>query len=676
MSTEIPTDENGTPVYVPESQLKKKRGSSIVKSISSKVNRLSISSNHSDNTRKEHDESADSRDSKAGRDSVSSTVEEGDGVDGDSTASRRKRSSFLHKVSSTYKAQAEKKAVKAKAKQEMRLAAQMDAQSANNDGLGKDYVEEEHFVNPLFDPKYLEDGLDVTESEAPSDRGHKNSNVGGAHANGSQGGALHSQSSAGGGGEISDGVEVVDTIIHARWVIPGVPEGEVLENYSVAIHEGSIYGICPQDEARSLYKSDQTYFLGEHAIIPGLINGHSHAGTSLFRGLTSDERISEWVEANTSTLENEFVNDEFVRDATLLAAAEMINSGITCFNDSYHHTQVTAETALQTGLRLGAGLTMNQIGEIANSIPQFKSQMHKFETVHPIMAPMSINSLTEGQLEGISALTHDLRIPFHVSLHETVSEVEESVKKYQLRPIERLRRVGLVNSYLIATHMTQLTDQEVELLSQSGASVVHCPKSNMKMAAGFCPVHRLQRKGINVALGSDGLIANDRCDILAEMQTASLLGKIVGSNKSTMSAGACLSMATINAAKAMHIDHIVGSLETGKKADLIAVDLFNSDLLPIYSPLVTLVYSARSEHVSYSWVNGKCVMKNRKLQTIDQTTVEFRARNWGEKVHAFVSRSLPPSPASAQAAAIAGANIQADGKGGGWWPTQPKLWPN
>ncbi|HVL01826.1 MAG TPA: amidohydrolase family protein, partial [Dongiaceae bacterium] len=248
--------------------------------------------------------------------------------------------------------------------------------------------------------------------------------------------------------------------------------------------------------------------------------------------------------------------------------------------------------------------------------------------------PHAPYTVSDGPLQKVLALSAETNIPIQMHIHETAFEVEDAAQKSGKRPLQRLHELGLLSPHLQAVHMTQLTDHEITLLAQTGTHVIHCPESNLKLASGFCPVAKLLEAGVNVALGTDGAASNNDLDMFGEMRTAALLAKGVAQNPSALPAHQALAMATINGARALGIDHITGSLETGKAADLIAVKLDDVTCQPFYHLESQLVYSTPSSQVTDSWVAGKRLMKNRELTTIDLPAVLQRTAEWKQKIAA------------------------------------------
>ncbi len=434
----------------------------------------------------------------------------------------------------------------------------------------------------------------------------------------------------------------VDTLIHAAWIIPVNDQNSCLENYSLAITADCITDILPSDIARSKYQADTTHDLTDHCLIPGLINTHSHVAMSLFRGLADDLPLMEWLNDHIWPAEAAWVSPEFVRDGTRLAVSEMLRGGTTTFNDMYFFPDETARVATEAHIRACVGMILIDFPTIwAADADEY---IHKGLTIHdeyrnhPLIstafAPHAPYTVSNKPLQRIQTLAEELDVPIHMHIHETAHEVDESVQQYQLRPLQRLESLGLITPRLLAVHMTQLSDSEINRLAQEGVNVVHCPESNLKLASGFCPVAKLLDAGVNVCLGTDGAASNNDLDMFGEMRTAALLAKAVANDASALPAASALRMATINGAKALGIDDQTGSLEVGKAADLVAVNLGGLDSQPIYNPLSQLIYATGRDKVSDVWVAGKQVVKNATLTTMNDALIHQKAVAWGKKIQA------------------------------------------
>lgn len=437
-------------------------------------------------------------------------------------------------------------------------------------------------------------------------------------------------------------MQTVDTLLHTRWIIPVEPDDRVLIDHSLAIHEGRIAAILPTADARKQYRADTELQLDKHVLIPGLINAHTHAAMSLLRGLADDLPLMDWLQKHIWPAEGRWVSEEFVHDGSLLAIAEMLRSGTTCFNDMYFYPEVTARVAATAGIRATLGMILIDFPTAYASGPdEYLSKglaLHDAYRSHPLIrtafAPHAPYSVSDAPLDRVRVLADELDVPIHMHIHETAHEVEQSIEQNGKRPLARLQELGVVSPTLLAVHMTQLTDTEIELCAASSVSVLHCPESNLKLASGFCPVQRLLNAGINVALGTDGAASNNDLDMFGEMRSAALLAKAVYGDAGAVPAYQALRMATLNGAQALGIADQTGSLIAGKWADLCAVRLDDIESTPLYHPLSQLVYASGRYQVSDVWVAGEHLLKERVLTTLDEADILERARRWQTRISA------------------------------------------
>jgi 5-methylthioadenosine/S-adenosylhomocysteine deaminase len=434
--------------------------------------------------------------------------------------------------------------------------------------------------------------------------------------------------------------EKVDLLLHARWIIPVVPENQVLEFHSLAINDGRIVGLIPTQEAASAFQAETERELPEHALIPGLINAHTHASMSLLRGLADDLPLMTWLNEHIWPAEGRWISEEFIQDGSQLAIAEMLLGGTTCFNDMYFFPDVTGRVADSAGIRAVVGLIAIDFpsvwasdgDEYLHKGLQVHDQFRNHPLIHTAFAPHAPYSVADPVLERIQVLADELEIPVHIHLHETQDEITQSLQHHDSRPIARLQKLGLLSPSLMAIHMTHLQEEEIEAFAASSGHVVHCPESNLKLASGFCPVHRLMQAGINVALGTDGAASNNDLDMFSEMHTAALLGKGVAGDASALPAASALSMATINGARALGLEQETGSLEVGKSADLVAVALDRVQSQPLYHPISQLVYACGRNQVRHVWVGGRQLVNDGKLTTLDSDRLLKRAAYWQQRI--------------------------------------------
>ena len=408
------------------------------------------------------------------------------------------------------------------------------------------------------------------------------------------------------------------SLLSPRWIVPVEPAGAVLQDHCVALCDGLIEAVLPRAAAEARFSSYEKVALHEHALIPGLVNAHTHAAMALMRGLADDLPLMRWLEERIWPTESKHVSPQFVKDGTLLACAEMLRGGVTCFNDMYFFPEAALEAALEAGMRVSLGMIVldfpSAYGADADDYLDKGLALRDRWREHPLVtfclaphAPYTVSDATFGKIAKLAA---EVDVPVHIHLHETEDEIRRSLAEHGVRPLERLRRLGLLGPGLIAVHAVHMNDAEIALLAQYGASVAHCPSSNLKLASGFAPVAKMAAAGINLALGSDGAASNNRLDVFGEMRLAALLAKAVAGDAEAIPAHAALRAATLGGAVALGLEARIGSLVAGKAADLAAVRVAGPELSPCYDPLSHLVYAAGREHVSDVWVAGRRLLRD------------------------------------------------------------------
>jgi 5-methylthioadenosine/S-adenosylhomocysteine deaminase len=431
-----------------------------------------------------------------------------------------------------------------------------------------------------------------------------------------------------------------DHIIHAKWIVTCEPNNQTLENHALVLEKGLIKDILPSKQATETYHAADVQHYSSHALTPGLINGHTHIAMNLFRGLADDLALMDWLNNHIWPAERKWMSADLVRDGSLLAMAEMIRGGTTCFNDMYFYPDVTSEVVDAAGMRAFIGMTILEFptGWATNAEEHFEKGLAFFQEyknharIKPTLAPSGIYAVSDQSLLRVKEIaeTYDLKINMHIQ--ESIDEVNESLQKTQQRPIKRLQQMGLISPRLIAIHMCNLNDEDLEIVQAGKPSVVHCPESNMKLSNAVCPVERLRQLNINVALGTDGAASNNDLDMISDMRTAALIAKSANQNATALPAQEALKLATINGAKALGIDAMTGSLKIGKAADFIAINLDEIETLPLYHPVSQIVYATSRNQVTDTWVAGKQLMKNRELLTLDEKEIKDKARYWAEKI--------------------------------------------
>ncbi len=436
-----------------------------------------------------------------------------------------------------------------------------------------------------------------------------------------------------------------DLAIFARWIIPVYPTQTVLQDHAIFVINGRISHLLPADQARELLApeaADSTIELSQHALIPGLINAHGHAAMSLLRGIGDDMPLKAWLEERIWPLEGSLADKDFVNAGARLAAAEMIFSGTTCFSDNYFFPEETAKVVLESKLRVQLACPVldfpTQWAQNADEYIEKTTALHDEyrhdDRIHVAFGPHSPYSVADAALQRIASLAEELDLVIHMHVHETQAEVDAAEAQDGIRPIARLHKLGLLSPRFFCTHMTALTEEEMSLIGESGTHVAHCPESNLKLASGFCEVEKLRNKGVNIALGTDGCASNNDLDMFSEMRTAAQLAKAVAKDATALPAHAALEMATLNGARALGLDTLIGSLEVGKFADMAAVDLSAINSQPLYDVVSHLVYSTQASQVSDVWSGGQALLRNRKLMTLNQSEIEESTKSWQRRIHA------------------------------------------
>jgi 5-methylthioadenosine/S-adenosylhomocysteine deaminase len=430
------------------------------------------------------------------------------------------------------------------------------------------------------------------------------------------------------------------SLVEAGWVIPVAPAGAILKEHAVVVSGGVILDVLPARQARERYPAAPRIELPGQALIPGLINLHTHAAMALMRGLADDRALMDWLRNHIWPVETRLVSADFVRDGTLLACAEMLRGGITCFNDMYFYPEAAARAALAAGMRAALGIIVIEMpSAYAADAQDYLSKglaMRDALKNEPLLsfciAPHSPYTVSDKTFERIAMLQGELELPLHIHVHETHDEIEHSLATHGVRPLDRLRSLGLVDANLIAVHAVHLTGQETVLLAEKGCHVAHCPSSNLKLASGIAAPARLLKGGVNVGLGTDSAASNNRLDLFSEMRLAALLAKGAEGDPTVLPAHTVLEMATVGAARALGVEDRIGTLAPGKSADMTAVNLSAPELLPCYDPLSHLVYAAGREHVTHVWVNGELVVEDGELTRLDTRDLTAKAAYWKDRI--------------------------------------------
>ncbi|KMQ73898.1 TRZ/ATZ family hydrolase [Marinobacter subterrani] len=438
----------------------------------------------------------------------------------------------------------------------------------------------------------------------------------------------------------ADTITAADIRINARWLIPIEPAATVLDNQAVIIQGNRIAAVIPQAQANREFRTRETVDLPHHVVMPGLINMHGHAAMTLFRGMADDLPLMTWLNDHIWPAEGRHISQQFIADGTQLAMAEMLRTGTTTFSDMYFFPEIAAQVACDAGMRAQICFPLLDFPTIWGSGPEeylskgaaFIDTWKNDGYIMPAIGPHAPYTVSDGPMAEAVRLSEATGARIQIHLHETAFEVEEATEKQGRRPTARLAELGMLRPETQCVHMTQIDDSDIRLLQQSGAQVIHCPESNLKLASGLCPVQKLLDSGVNVAIGTDGAASNNDLDLFGELRTAAMVAKVVAGDAAAVSAHRALAMATINGARALGRDHELGSLVSGKLADLIAIDLSDPFLQPVYDPASHLVYSNHGRSVSHSWINGVPQVQDGRLTRIDVADLMLRVDDWAGRI--------------------------------------------
>lgn len=417
------------------------------------------------------------------------------------------------------------------------------------------------------------------------------------------------------------------------------PGSKPISEGALAIVDGRIVAVGAKAQVESFFEAAKTIDARGGLIMPGLVNAHTHAAMALFRGLADDLPLKTWL-GHIFPAEQKWLSKDFVYWGTLLAIAEMIRSGTTTFADGYFFEEQAALAVQQSGVRafLGQGILdfptpdSPTPAETLKRIEAFIETHSGSSLIHPTLFPHSVYTCSPGLLRRCRDIADRYGVPLIIHLAETKTEVDEVLRKYGRTPVNQMENLELLSPSLIACHCVWLTGPEMDLLARRGVKVVHNPESNMKLASGVAPVPELLARGVTVGLGTDGCASNNNLDLFREMDSAAKLHKVHRLDPTAMPARVVLEMATLGGAKVLGLEKEIGSLEVGKKADIIILDLLRPHLRPMYNIVSNLVYSAAGADVRDVIIDGRLVMQDRKLLTIDEETVLQKVEEWEAKI--------------------------------------------
>ena len=412
------------------------------------------------------------------------------------------------------------------------------------------------------------------------------------------------------------------TLLLPRWIAPVTPGNPVLHDHAVLIEGERIAAVLPRARALTDHPSARRHELPGHLLVPGFVNLHTHAAMSLMRGFADDLPLERWLKERIWPAEGRFVDAEFSYDGALLGCAEMLLRGTTCLNDMYFFPEATLRASGALGMRAAVGMIVIDFPSRYGGGPEDYLRkglaLRDAERDNPLasfcLAPHAPYTVSDDALRRIATLADELQLPVHMHLHETAGEVAEALARDGRRPLRRMADLGLLGPGLIAVHAVHLDDTDIAMLAAHGASVAHCPHSNLKLGSGIAPVARLLAAGVNLGIGTDGSASNNRLDTLQEARSASLLAKGASGDPTCLDAARTLEALTMGGARALGLDHLIGSIEVGKAADLVAVDLDAPELQPLYDPISQLVYAADGRHIRHVWVAGRHVVCDQQLR--------------------------------------------------------------
>jgi 5-methylthioadenosine/S-adenosylhomocysteine deaminase len=438
---------------------------------------------------------------------------------------------------------------------------------------------------------------------------------------------------------MNDERQRVDTRIDARWFVP-IDRAGALAEHALLIDGEHIVALVPRAEADARFAAREHIDLPDHAVLPGLVNAHAHGAMTLLRGIADDLPLDTWLREHIWPRESRHLSPEFVYDGTLVAAAEMLCGGTTCCSDMYFHADAAARAYLAAGMRavLAAPVLDFAMAGCADADAHLQRGLavrDAFKASRQLsfaLAPHAPYTVGDASWRKVLTLARELDLPVETHLQETRAERDDALAATGMTPLARLDRLGAPGPGFIAVHAVHLTDGDIDILARHGCHVVHCPASNLKLAAGIAPVATYVSRGINVALGTDGAASNNRLDMFGEMRLAALLAKGTTGDASALPAQAVLRMATQNGADALGLGDRIGSLAAGKCADVIAVDLSALATQPCYDPVSQLVYAAGREHVTDVWMAGERVVMSRAPARIGVASLAQRTARWRDQL--------------------------------------------
>jgi 5-methylthioadenosine/S-adenosylhomocysteine deaminase len=432
----------------------------------------------------------------------------------------------------------------------------------------------------------------------------------------------------------------VDLLVMGGTLVSMDKERRIISDAGVAIAGGRIVAVGSARDVSRNYSAPQTINAAGRLIVPGLINGHTHIPMTLFRGLADDLDLQDWLTKYVFPAEAKNLSEEFVRAGTRLGLAEMIRGGTTTYCDMYYFEDAIADETAKAGVRGVLGETIIDFPVADNKTnaeamaytERFVKKWQGHELITPAIAPHAAYTVSEEHLKAVKAFSDRTGAPIVTHLSETKREVDDSIKARGASPIDFLERIGFLNNKVIAAHVIWPSPSEIGVLKRLGVGVVHNPQSNMKLAAGVSPVPKMLAEGLIVGLGTDGAASNNDLNMWEEMDTAAKLHKVFSGDPKVMSALEAFELATIRGAQALHMESEIGSLEKGKRADLVIVERDSLNQIPLYNVYSDLVYATKANDVETVIINGRVVMRDRRLLTLNEDEIKASARRFRNQV--------------------------------------------
>jgi 5-methylthioadenosine/S-adenosylhomocysteine deaminase len=434
-----------------------------------------------------------------------------------------------------------------------------------------------------------------------------------------------------------------DWIWSARWVITEDPQHRVIENGAVAVTGGRIMGVGTRAEIDAKFQAKHRLDRPDAILAPGLINTHTHAAMSLFRGIADDQKLQDWLEKYIFPAEAKNVTPDFVRWGTRLGCLEMLLGGTTTFTDMYYFEDVVAEVAQEAGMRGVLGETIIQFPVADAKTPadalafteKYLTRFRNDPLVVAAVAPHAIYTNSDETLKAARALANKFNAPLLIHVAETKKELDDSLQQRHMSPVKALDSLGVLTGRTVAAHCVWVSDADMEILKARGVGVAHCPSSNMKLGSGVAPVARMLELGLTVGLGPDGPAgSNNDLNMFEEMDLAAKLQKVMTLDPETLPASTALEMATIRGARVLGMEKEIGSLEAGKRADMIVVRLDRPNAVPMYDAVSQMVYALKADDVRDVMVNGKPVVSDGRILTLNQAQILQKAEEYRAKVSA------------------------------------------